>query len=205
MSVHALSRSAAETALGEQFLTTKRFGQSRRRAAAFERFSAYGLPTRRVESWHYTDLRTAMAGAAPPASLPDRAALEAARTMIAKREGVAGAVQDRHGGWGVCAGTQRPDAGGRDPFRREEPSLDVEDAMASLVAAMAPERSDGRGRVRRATGRACRNPSGRDGPRRPFALFLDRDRDRKGGGRDNRRDVPWRASPLYSDMRRRSW
>ncbi len=139
MSVHALTRSAAETALGEQFLATKQFGRSRRRAAAFERFSAQGLPTRRVESWHYTDLRTAMAAAAPPASLPDRAALEAARTMIAKREGVAGAVRIVTVDGAFAPELSDPMPAGVTLSRRDEPSLDVEDAMASLVAAMAPE------------------------------------------------------------------
>ena len=40
------------------------------RAAAFRRFEAAGLPTRRVESWHYTDLRVALAKAAPLAAPP---------------------------------------------------------------------------------------------------------------------------------------
>ena len=44
-----------------------RRGASRRRPAlaAFARFAAAGLPTRRIEAWHYTDLRASMADAAP--------------------------------------------------------------------------------------------------------------------------------------------
>ena len=52
------------------------------RAAAFERFAASGLPTRRIESWHYTDLRAAMSDAAPLSAAPDRAAIEAARALL---------------------------------------------------------------------------------------------------------------------------
>ena len=38
-----------------------------RRVESFETFAARGLPTRRVEAWHYTDLRAAMARAFPAA------------------------------------------------------------------------------------------------------------------------------------------
>ena len=37
------------------------------RDAAFDAFMAAGLPTRRVEAWHYTDLKRAMAQALPMA------------------------------------------------------------------------------------------------------------------------------------------
>lgn len=40
------------------------------RDAAFEAFKLAGLPTRRVEAWHYTDLRFAMRDALPLASVP---------------------------------------------------------------------------------------------------------------------------------------
>lgn len=40
------------------------------RDAAFEAFKVAGLPTRRVEAWHYTDLRIAMRDALPLASAP---------------------------------------------------------------------------------------------------------------------------------------
>jgi len=44
------------------------------RAEGFRRFDAAGLPTRRVEEWKYTDLRTLMREAAPLAAPPDAAA-----------------------------------------------------------------------------------------------------------------------------------
>ncbi len=40
------------------------------RDAAFEAFKSAGLPTRRVEAWHYTDLRMAMRDALPVAPAP---------------------------------------------------------------------------------------------------------------------------------------
>jgi Fe-S cluster assembly protein SufD len=44
------------------------------REAAFKRFDALGLPNRRIEAWHYTDLRTLMREARPIAGAPDAAA-----------------------------------------------------------------------------------------------------------------------------------
>ncbi|MCZ8187728.1 MAG: Fe-S cluster assembly protein SufD [Beijerinckiaceae bacterium] len=67
-------RTPAETALIERFEAEKGVlpGAAAERAAAFERFKARGLPSKRVEAYHYTDLRTLMrqapgtAGAALP-------------------------------------------------------------------------------------------------------------------------------------------
>jgi Fe-S cluster assembly protein SufD len=47
-----------------------------RRDAAFGRFEAEGLPTRRVEDWKYTDLRSLMRDAKPLAAPPDAAAIK---------------------------------------------------------------------------------------------------------------------------------
>src|SRR5512139_3293322 len=44
------------------------------REDAFKRFDAKGLPTRRVEEWKYTDLRTGLREALPLAAVPDTAA-----------------------------------------------------------------------------------------------------------------------------------
>ena len=51
-----------------------------------------GLPTRRVEAWHYTDLRAAMRDAAPLAPRPIAAAIEAARALLAAASGVGDGV-----------------------------------------------------------------------------------------------------------------
>jgi Fe-S cluster assembly protein SufD len=50
--------------------------------AAFERFSAAGLPSRRVESWHYTDLRGKLRAAPPPAKAPDAKGIAVAKSRI---------------------------------------------------------------------------------------------------------------------------
>ena len=79
MAALAPSRSTAEATIVRQFESLKAQAASPLRTAAFERFAASGLPTRRIESWHYTDLRAAMNDAAPLAPTPDRTAIEAAR------------------------------------------------------------------------------------------------------------------------------
>ena len=60
-------RTPAETALIERFELEKATlpGAAETRAAAFARFSKAGLPSRRVESYHYTDVRSLMRTVAP--------------------------------------------------------------------------------------------------------------------------------------------
>jgi Fe-S cluster assembly protein SufD len=53
------------------------------RKAAFERFARAGLPSRRNEAWHYTDLRARLRAAPPRAKKPDAAALERAKEKLA--------------------------------------------------------------------------------------------------------------------------
>lgn len=86
MTAHVPNRSAAERTLARQFAERERSEPSPARAAAFARFSAAGLPTRRVEAWHYTDLRAALTDAAPILPSPTRADIEAARSRLAKDE-----------------------------------------------------------------------------------------------------------------------
>jgi Fe-S cluster assembly protein SufD len=86
MTVHVVSLSAAERTLARQFAERERRHPSPARAAAFARFAAAGLPTRRVEAWHYTDLRASMADAAPILPAPTRADIEAAGRRLAGRE-----------------------------------------------------------------------------------------------------------------------
>jgi Fe-S cluster assembly protein SufD len=89
MTLHkTIAKTAAETALAEQFAALPADPD---RAAAFQAFLATGLPTRRNEAWHYTDLRSAMVSAAPPAPTPDAARVEAARLTLA--------TQDKWGEW----------------------------------------------------------------------------------------------------------
>jgi Fe-S cluster assembly protein SufD len=81
-------RSPAETQLIEQFRRAAEGSAeadplAQRRREAFAVFAASGLPTRRLEAWHYTDLRAAMRDALPWAERPGAAALDAARTELA--------------------------------------------------------------------------------------------------------------------------
>jgi Fe-S cluster assembly protein SufD len=86
MTLHSLqTRTAAETTLAEQFAAAEGALPKLDREAAFRLFAAKGLPTRRDEAWHYTDLRTLFAKAAPLASAPDAAAIAAARQILATR------------------------------------------------------------------------------------------------------------------------
>jgi len=93
MTSHVINRSAAERTLARQFADQERRERSPARAAAFARFAAVGLPTRRVEAWHYTDLRASMADAAPIQPAPTRAEVEAARKRLAGRERFAPGAQ----------------------------------------------------------------------------------------------------------------
>ncbi|MGH6799063.1 MAG: Fe-S cluster assembly protein SufD [Roseiarcus sp.] len=93
MTAHVVNRSAAERTLARQFAEQERGEPSPARAAAFARFAAAGLPTRRVEAWHYTDLRASMADAAPLLREPTRADVEAARSRLAGRERFAAGAQ----------------------------------------------------------------------------------------------------------------
>ena len=90
MTVHMAPRSTAEATLAKQFAEQEAREPSLIRRAAFERFLETGLPTRRVEAWHYTDLRAAMADAAPILPQPSRAEIEAARGQLQGRERLAG-------------------------------------------------------------------------------------------------------------------
>jgi Fe-S cluster assembly protein SufD len=77
-------RTPVETALIHRFeAEASRRPGGPLRAAGIEAFRASGLPHRRIEAWHYTDLRSLMREAAPAAPRPDSAALARARAMLA--------------------------------------------------------------------------------------------------------------------------
>ena len=84
---------AAESRLLEQFKSAHGSGSGamgERRAKALDLFASNGLPHRRIESWHYTDLRTIMRDAYPPTAAPDAALIARARAQI-EREPAKGA------------------------------------------------------------------------------------------------------------------
>ena len=72
-------KSAAETSLAAQFAALGA-GDAERRA--FASFETSGLPHRRIEAWHYTDLRAKMRQALPRAALPEGAALSRAQSRL---------------------------------------------------------------------------------------------------------------------------
>ncbi|KQP05955.1 Fe-S cluster assembly protein SufD [Methylobacterium sp. Leaf99] len=83
-------RTAAETGLTKLFEATKMkypTGVSIAREEAFRYFEAVGLPTRRVEAFKYTDLRSAFRDAAHPAEMPSA---ETAKAASAEARGFAG-------------------------------------------------------------------------------------------------------------------
>ena len=55
-----------------------------RRGKAIESFAKAGLPHRRMEAWHYTDLRTILREAFTPTSVPDESLIAKARTLAAR-------------------------------------------------------------------------------------------------------------------------
>jgi Fe-S cluster assembly protein SufD len=93
MTSHIVNRSAAERTLARQFAEQQEREPSPVRAAAFARFAEVGLPSRRVEAWHYTDLRAAMAEAAPVLAALTPADIEAARRQLSGRERFAAGAQ----------------------------------------------------------------------------------------------------------------
>jgi Fe-S cluster assembly protein SufD len=58
----------ADAAFSSLFETMKSKGATGLRQAAWESFAAKGLPNRRVEAWHYTDLKAALGKPAPIAA-----------------------------------------------------------------------------------------------------------------------------------------
>lgn len=84
-----IPRTPTETALAETFdaALSTRPGDARvreLREAAFGAFHAAGLPHRRIEAWHYTDLRALMREALPLAPPPTSAAMDALGGELAK-------------------------------------------------------------------------------------------------------------------------
>jgi Fe-S cluster assembly protein SufD len=65
-------KSQAEAELAAQFEATRPAGLDHLRKEAFTLIKANGLPTRRIEAWHYTDLRSMMKAAATPAKQPSK-------------------------------------------------------------------------------------------------------------------------------------
>ncbi len=86
------TRTDAEVALADQFGAAKaglpgNAVVKQMRDQAFGTFAEKGLPHRRVEAWHYTDLRTLMREALPLAATPSAAAIDALRADMSPVDG----------------------------------------------------------------------------------------------------------------------
>ncbi|MBI3275996.1 MAG: SufD family Fe-S cluster assembly protein [Methylocystis sp.] len=84
MSVQAIeTQTPAEAALARSFAAMQDKGAAELRRAAWAAFSRKGLPNRRVEAWHYTDLRAALRVVAPLGDAPTQASpvLEKSRAV----------------------------------------------------------------------------------------------------------------------------
>jgi Fe-S cluster assembly protein SufD len=138
MNFHMASRSTAEATLAKQFAEQEARERSLVRRAAFERFLETGLPTRRVETWHYTDLRAAMADAAPILPQPSRAEIEAARGQLEGRERLAGPQLVLLGGCYIPELSDRLPAGAAVAERAAAAVTRVEDPLAALNEALSP-------------------------------------------------------------------
>ena len=135
MTARVMPRSVAEAALVRQFEEDGTFSSSSRRRDAFARFIARGLPTRRVETWHYTDLRSAMSDAAPLSPAPDGWTVESARRLLADRGRVGFArVVLVNGRLIRQLSDSLPPGLGIE--LREPDTVDLDDPMAALNAAM---------------------------------------------------------------------
>jgi len=153
MTAHLAERSIAESALAREFETAERLFRSPRRAAAFSRFEKHGLPTRRSESWHYTDLRAAMREAAPLAPAPGQQAIAAARELLQARKTIGAGRLVLVNGAVVAELCDRLPASVTFE-RKEPPAADVDDPMVALNEAMSPDA----GTLRVAGGAALADP-----------------------------------------------
>jgi Fe-S cluster assembly protein SufD len=88
--MNVVVKTAVESALAEQFATAlprlpggKAVAAMRTRA--LDTFAREGLPHRRIEDWKYTDLRALMREVLPPATAPNKAALDSAKKALKAR------------------------------------------------------------------------------------------------------------------------
>src|SRR5271166_3780491 len=138
MTPNLVQRSTAEATLRRQFEEDRAAASSPRRAGAFGRFLERGLPTRRIESWHYTDLRAAMRDAAPFAPAPDFGSIEVARQILAAQKRVTSSRLVLLNGQLVAELCERLPLG-VSIVREELSTSDISDPMVALNEAMSIE------------------------------------------------------------------
>ena len=125
-------KTAAETALAAQ--ASAHAGDARARAAAH--FAKAGLPHRRIEAWHYTDLRAKLRAAPLAAKRPDASAVAAARARVDALQTFGAARVVILDGWFVADLCDAMPEGATLSAQSEAlPAMEVDDAMAALNAA----------------------------------------------------------------------
>ena len=129
-----IEKSAVETALEAAFAGLR---PSAHAAAAFGRFEKLGVPGRRVESWHYTDLRTQWKAAAPLSVAPSDATLAAAKARLASEPKLGARLVLVDGRFVAELSDALPVGVALQPGAPDEPVADNADAMLALTAALA--------------------------------------------------------------------
>jgi Fe-S cluster assembly protein SufD len=138
MNAHVIKQSTAERTLAQQFAEREQREPSPVRAAAFGRFAAAGLPTRRVEAWHYTDLRASMSEAAPILAAPKQDDIEAARSRLSGGERFGAGPQLVFLGGRFLAKLSDPLPAGVSIAEGSVAARPIDDALAALNEALSP-------------------------------------------------------------------
>ena len=135
MSPVAILRTDAEAQIIAHFhaLKAQHVGDFSAQTAAFAQFEKTGLPNRRVEAWHYTDLRRMMAEALAPSEKPNAATLAMALNTKDPHPLVVLAE-------GYCAGSAYlPEGVSVTTQAIAAPVLGEDDTLVALNTAFAPE------------------------------------------------------------------
>jgi Fe-S cluster assembly protein SufD len=127
--------SPAETSIAASFEALRAAGVSAAQEAAFARFSDKGLPSRRIEAWHYTDLRSQLKSAPLPA-LDAKAAAPAGAFALGQGRDLVFVDGVLVGDAAVAGVAVERSAAGR---VHAKPVIDEADASVALTRAFARE------------------------------------------------------------------
>jgi len=137
MTLHApVPKTAAESALAAAFSALSASDAAK---AAFADFEKRGLPTRRDEAWHYTDLRAAMKRVQPLAAAPDDRRLKAAEAALARSPRIAAVRLVLVDGRYAESLSDAAPAGISFSLVKEPRAPDISDAVISLNRALVAE------------------------------------------------------------------
>jgi Fe-S cluster assembly protein SufD len=136
MTLHRkIEKTAAETALAAQFDPSTASANAKH---AFARFERLGLPGRRVESWHYTDVRAALVQAAPPTDPADAGVTDWAKQRLAETPKLGDCrLVLLDGRFAPSLSDAPPPGVALDPHTPDAALREDADAMVALAAALA--------------------------------------------------------------------